>query len=121
MSTVTPADHDDHPPRHQLDRLAIVRRAGGDEQHGGDERRQPDVRAEREHADEQRGDHAERDPLAPVERAAALGIDDLDRALGGKQPETAEERVPAERHQRVRAEVVEIRRGLEARPSGSSP
>ena len=114
-------DHDDHAPRHQLDRLAIVRHAGSDEQHGGDERRQPDVRAEHEHADEERGDHAEGDPVAPVERAGALGIDDLApcgrRQTGGDRRRARSRRTPSARARRGCRGTPRSR----GPPSGSSP
>ena len=63
------ADHHDHAPRHPLDRLAIVAAAEQHQDDGGGERAHADVHVEDDHADEQHGDHRERDPVSRLESA----------------------------------------------------
>ena len=52
------ADHHDDPPRHPLDRLAIVGRAGEHEHDRREKRAHADVDVEEDDAEDERGDDA---------------------------------------------------------------
>ena len=80
------ADHDDHAPRHPLDRLAIVRRPAEDEDGGAEERAHADVDVEGDDADDQRRDDGDRDPVAPFERSIA-GLGRLDGSDAQASPD----------------------------------
>ena len=109
-------DHQDHAPRHALDRLLLVDGAQQDQQRRDDERHHADVHAEARHADDQHRDPGRRQPVARLHRPPIAGsaacTAPASRRLNSRQPPSRKK--PPKPTMRVRERVVGVGLPLDA-------